>query len=35
MAFLIGSDPKLVLVKNGLSLNLEDDNPKLKFLLAK
>ena len=34
MVLLIGSEPKFVLVKNGRSLNLLDDNPKIKFLLA-
>ena len=35
MVLLMGSEPKFVLVKNGLSLNLVDDNPKIKSLLAK
>ena len=34
MEFLMGSDPKLVFVKNGRSLNLVEEKPKLKFLLA-
>ena len=34
MELLMGSDPKLVLVKKGRSVNLVDETPKLKFLLA-
>jgi len=30
----MGSEPKLVLVKKGLSLNRVEEKPKLKFLLA-